>query len=62
MPRKTLRYILEENYNDFSSLSAIQRDNIQSLSEILAKQLSFMLENGDLVVENGIILPANKKE
>lgn len=53
------QYRLEEiGGSDFASLSAARHSSKNVLTDVLAKRIQAMLQNGDLTVENGVIIPA----
>ncbi len=53
------QYRLEEiGGSDFASLDAARQSSKNVLTDVLAKRIQAMLQNGDLTVENGVIIPA----
>ena len=53
------QYRLEEiGGSDFASLDAARQSSKNVLTDVLVKRIQAMLQNGDLTVENGVIIPA----
>ncbi len=53
------QYRLEEiGGSDFASLDAARQSSKNVLTDVLVKRIQDMLQNGDLTVENGVIIPA----
>ena len=53
------QYRLEEiGGSDFASLDAARQSSKNVLTDVLAKIIHAMLQNGKLIVENGVIIPA----
>lgn len=57
------KYRLEEfGGNEYPSLSAARHPATNMLADILTYKIHAMLQNGDLTIENGIIVPAKARK
>jgi len=62
MPSRCKKYRLDEiGGSDFASPAA-HRALTDQLSEVLTKKIRAMLQDGQLTVENGVIIPAKSSE
>jgi len=56
------KYRLEEiSGSEFASLSAARSSSTDLLANVLTQKIRAMLRDGDLTIENGVILPARKQ-
>jgi len=53
------QYRLDEiGGNDFASLAAAHHSGADILTEVLTRRIHAMLRDGDLTIENGVVVPA----
>lgn len=56
------RYRLDEiSGSEFASLAAARASSTDLLANVLTQKIRAMLRDGDLTIENGVILPARKQ-
>jgi hypothetical protein len=54
--------LVEIGGNDFASLAIAHKASADEFSGLLAEKIRAMLQDGQLTVENGIIIPAKSNE
>ena len=57
------QYRLDEiGGNDFASLAAARHSTADMLTDVLTRKIRTMLQNGDLMVENGVVVPTKSRK